>query len=265
MDIDAKTIRKRIISMAYESGLSAHLGGSLSMVEILTVLYRDILNYDFSNPFWPKRDRFILSKGHCVMALYAVLVEKGLITEDEIKSYMQNGSAFSSHPVMDLAHGIECSSGSLGQGVSMALGMAKAAKLKNEDYKIYSLVGNGECNEGSVWESFMLAGQWKLDNLTIIIDNNRLQSDGNSDLIVDLSNIAERLSTFGLKVIEVNGHKESEIKKAFNEDFGDKTKVIVANTIKGKGISFMENDNDWHHNRLIKDKYECAYEEISKE
>ena len=262
MSVEAKNVRKRILDMAYYSGVSTHLGGALSIVDILTVLYRDVLNYDFSNPTWEKRDRFILSKGHCVMSLFAIFVENGLISEDEIQSYMKDGSLFSSHPIMNLAHGIECSSGSLGQGISLALGIAKAAKLKKEDFKVYTLVGNGECNEGSVWETFMLAGQWKLDNFTIIIDNNGLQSDGDSANIIDLSNLTTKLSGFGFEIIEVDGHNEDELRKAYTADFNGKSKIIIANTIKGKGISFMENNNEWHHNRLIKEKYDCALSEL---
>ncbi|MBQ9234156.1 MAG: transketolase [Lachnospiraceae bacterium] len=265
MDINAKQIRNRILRMSYECGRSVHLGGSLSMAEILSVLYRDILRYKVSEPDWDDRDRFILSKGHCVLALYAALAEIGMISENEIATYMQDGSIFGSHPVMDLKHGIECSSGSLGQGVSLALGMAKAAKINNKDFNIYTLVGNGECNEGSVWETFMLSGQWKLDNFTIIIDNNKIQSDGESRDIIDLSNMKDRLSGFDLMVYEVDGHNETELKSAFEADFGGKTKVIICNTIKGKGISFMENNNEWHHNRLIQEKYEEAMKEIEGE
>lgn len=262
MKLQASDIRKRIVKMAYECGRNAHIGGSLSMVEILTVLYRDIMRYRFDNPCWEDRDRFILSKGHCVLALYALLVENGVILDEEARTYMQDGSILGSHPVMDIEHGIECSSGSLGQGISISVGIAKAAKLKRKNYKVYTLIGNGECNEGSVWEALMLAGQWKLDNLTIIIDNNKIQSDGTSRYIIDLNNIKERLSAFGLSLNEVDGHNEEEIRTAFDADSNGNTKVIIANTIKGKGISFMEENNEWHHNRLIQETYEIAMKEI---
>ena len=262
MVLNAKGVRKRIIDMAYQCGKSVHIGGSLSTVEILTVLYRDVINYHIDEPEWCDRDRFILSKGHCVLALYAVLAEIGVMSESDISTYMQNGSLFGSHPIMDILHGIECSSGSLGQGISIALGIAKAAKLQNKDYHVYTLVGNGECNEGSVWEALLLAGQWRLDNLTVIIDSNKIQSDGESRLIIDLSNVKERLSGFGLTVLEVDGHNENELNGAFNADTDGKTKVVVCNTVKGKGISFMENNNEWHHNRLIKETYESAVNEI---
>ena len=262
MELSTNNVRKRILDMAYRCGRNVHLGGSLSMADILTVLYRDVMNIKVSDMQWDDRDRFILSKGHCVLALYAVMAELGIMGEEEVGSYMQDGSLYGSHPVMDIRHGIECSSGSLGQGVSMAVGIAKAGKLTNRSYNVYTLVGNGECDEGSVWEAFMLAGQWKLDNLTIIIDNNRIQSDGKSEDIIDLSNISQRLDGFGLKVIEINGHDEVEILQAFRSSFENTSKVIVCNSVKGKGVSFMENNNEWHHNRLIEETYKKAIEEI---
>lgn len=262
MGINAKDIRKRILKISYECGTSVHIGGSMSMVEILAVLYRDIMRYKIDEPFWEERDRFVLSKGHCALALYAVLAETGIISDEDISTFMKDGSNFGSHPVLDVNHGIECSSGSLGQGISVALGIAKAARLKKSDYKVYTVVGNGECNEGSVWEVFLLAGQWRLDNFTIVIDNNEMQSDGKSKDIINMSNMEEKLSGFNLKVISVDGHDEKEIKEAFQAGFDSKTKVIICNTIKGKGISFMQNNNEWHHNRLIKDIYDKAIKEI---
>lgn len=262
MDLTAKNVRKRILKMANACGRNAHIGGSLSMVDLLTVLYRDVLKYDFSNPASEDRDIFILSKGHCVLALDAVLRECGVINEEEEATFLQDGSKFGSHPVMYVEHGIESSSGSLGQGVSMAVGLAKAAKIKNTGKKIYTLIGNGECDEGSVWEAVMLSAQWQLDNLTIILDNNGIQSDGPSDNIISMSNMAERFAAFGMKAIEIDGHDEDAILKAFNADTDGKPKVIVANTVKGKGISFMEGDNSWHHNRLTDSLYEKALAEI---
>ncbi len=262
MELKASGLRKRMLKMAYECGRSVHIGGSMSMAEVLTVLYGEILNYKKEDPFWSERDRFFLSKGHCALALYAVLTETGFISEDEIKSFMQDGSSFGSHPVMDVAHGIECSSGSLGQGVSMALGVAKAAKILEKGYKVYALVGNGECDEGSVWESFMLAGQWKLDNLTVIIDNNGLQSDGESSNIINTDNLKDKLSGFDLDVIDVNGHDEEELRNVFLRETVNKTKVVICNTVKGRGVSFMENNNEWHHNRLTKELFDKAVMEI---
>jgi transketolase len=262
MELTAINVRKRILKMANGCKRNAHIGGSMSMVELLTVLYRDVLQYDVLNPLWDDRDRFILSKGHCVLALDAVLAECGFISEDEASTFLQDGSDFGSHPVMNVGHGIESSSGSLGQGISMAVGIAKAAKLKNKDYRVYVLIGNGECDEGSVWEAVMLAAQWKLDNLTVILDNNRLQSDGESADIIKLDSFADKFKNFGFNVYEVDGHNEAEILDAFKAASELKPKVIIGNTVKGKGVSFMENDNAWHHNRLTDSLYQQALDEL---
>ena len=262
MELCANSVRKRILEVANKCQRNAHIGGSLSMVELLTVLYRDILNYNINNPLWDERDRFVLSKGHCVLALYAVLTELGVISEEEISTYLQDGSDFSSHPVMNIGHGIESSNGSLGQGISMAVGLAKAAKIKDMNHKIYVLMGNGECNEGSVWEAAMLASQWKLDNLTVIIDYNGLQSDGKSDRIINLSNISDRFREFGFTTYDIDGHNEEEILHAYKAESYKRPKAVIARTIKGKGVSFMENNNEWHHNRLIDASYKQALMEL---
>lgn len=264
MSITALDIRKRILKMANVSGRSAHIGGSLSMVELLTVLYRDVMNYKFDDPRWEDRDRFILSKGHCVLALYAILTECGAISEEEAQTFLQDGSRLGSHPVMNLDLGIESSTGSLGQGISMAVGTAKAAKLKGKNYQVYVLIGNGECNEGSVWEAVMLAAQWKLDNLTVILDNNGLQSDGKSIDIIELSHIKQKFEAFGFYAVSVDGHDEREILNAFHDKIKQKPKVIIGNTIKGKGVSVMEHNNEWHHNRLIKEVYDQALAELEE-
>lgn len=262
MELSSNNVRKRVLKMANECKRNTHLGGALSIVELLTVLYRDVMNYDFNNPSWEDRDRFILSKGHCALTLDAIMVEAGVISEEDSKTYLQDGSAYGAHPVQNISHGIEASSGSLGQGISMAVGLAKAAKIKGKNHKIYTLVGNGECNEGSVWEAAMLAAQWKLDNLTVILDDNKLQGDGYGSDIIDLSNVDERFRTFGFNVFVVDGHNEEEIKKAFDAASEGKPKIIVANTIKGKGASFIEDNNAWHHNRLTDEMYKSAMEEL---
>ena len=165
---------------------------------------------------------------------------------------------------MNLEHGIEASSGSLGQGVSLAVGLAKAAKIKEMPHKVYTLVGNGECNEGSVWEAAMLAASWKLDNLTIILDDNKLQGDGASEDIVYQSNFDERFKAFGFTTIVIDGHDEKAILDAFNADSKGKPKIVIANTVKGKGVSFIENNNDWHHNRLTDEMYNKALVELGE-
>ena len=262
MELTSENVRRRALKMANECKRNTHLGGALSMVELLTVLYRDVMNYDFNNPEWEQRDRFILSKGHCALTLDAIMVEAGVISEEDSKTYLQDGSAYGAHPVMNIAHGIESSSGSLGQGISMAVGLAKAAKIKGENHKIYTLIGNGECDEGSVWEAVMLASQWKLDNLTVILDDNKLQGDGYSADIIDMSNVDERFKSFGFKVVSVDGHDEKAIKEAFEMESDGKPKVIIGHTVKGKGVSFIEDNNAWHHNRLTDEMYGKAMEEL---
>lgn len=262
MNLTSLNVRKRTLTMANACKRNTHLGGALSIVELLTVLYRDVMNYDFSNPEWEDRDRFILSKGHCALTLDAILTETGVISEEEAADYLQDGSKLSAHPIMNVSHGIEASSGSLGQGISLAVGLAKAAKIKGKTHKVYTLVGNGECDEGSVWEAVMLASQWGLDNLTIIVDDNKLQGDGASTDIVDQGNFIDRFTAFGCTVVSVDGHNEQEILDAFKADSEGKPKVIIGNTIKGKGVSFIENNNDWHHNRLTDSLYEQAMTEL---
>lgn len=266
MELKSIDVRKRILKMSNACKGSVHMGGIMSMVELLTVLYRDVLRYDFNNTYWEDRDRFILSKGHNVLTLFAILTECGVITEEEAATYYQDGSIFGSHPVMDIEHGIESSNGSLGQGISMAVGIAKAAKIKGKDYKVYTLIGDGEAQEGSVWEAVMLAAQWKLDNLTVILDYNKYQGDGKSTDIVDIfTNAKERFESFGFMAIEVDGHDEQAIKEAYMASGEGKPKIIIANTIKGKGVSFMEENNDWHHNRLSDKLYEEAIAELELE
>lgn len=266
MELTSLNVRKRILKMANACGGSVHMGGIMSMVELLTVLYRDVLRYDFNNTYWEDRDRFILSKGHNVLTQFAILTECGVITEEEAATYYQDGSIFGSHPVMDLEHGIESSNGSLGQGISMAVGVAKAAKIKGKDFKVYTLIGDGEAQEGSVWEAAMLAAQWKLDNLTVILDYNKYQGDGLSTEIVDIfTNAKERFESFGFTAINVDGHDENAIKAAFDAPANGKPKIIIADTLKGKGISFMEDNNDWHHNRLSDKIYAEAIEELNKQ
>ncbi len=257
-------VKKSILQTAYECQKSAHIGGALSMADILTVLYKGYLRFDRDNTRWEDRDRFILSKGHCVLAYYAVLRECGILSDDMLAQFQKNGSSLGAHPTMNLEYGIESSNGSLGQGVSMAVGIAKAGKIKNEAYRVYTLIGNGECNEGSVWEAAMLADQWTLDHLTIILDNNGMQSDGASEEIISASGMAQKWAAFGFDVREIDGHNVPEICRAFEEKTQGKPKIVIANTVKGHGISFMENNNEWHHNRLTKKTYEQACMELEE-
>ena len=258
-------MRRKILDISFKSSHAAHLGGGLSMVEIMATLYSHILNFDKGNPHWEKRDRFILSKGHGVLGYFSALLAAGFISEEKYNTYLTNESDLIAHPIMNLELGIESSNGSLGQGLSMGIGIAYAAK-KNLDlkYKAYVLLGDGECNEGSVWEAIMLAPQLKLDNLVAIVDYNKLQSDMTpSSEIINFGNLAAKFESFGWDVYDIDGHDIVQLVDALEakNDLG-KPKMIVANTIKGKGVSFMENNNEWHHNILTKSKYELALAEL---
>ena len=262
--VHAKNIRATALTMAYRCGSNAHLGGGLSEIEALTVLYGDVMNAaDLSLPD-DRRDKFILSKGHGVLGLYAVLHEFGVLSDEKLSTFMQNGSDLIAHPVMKPELGLESSSGSLGQGISMAVGLALAAKKRNYSYNTYVLCGNGECNEGSVWEACMSAVNFGLDNFTLFIDNNHMQSDGASEGIMNISNrYSDMLKAIGFQTTEVDGNDVGALYKAFHEPHRSGfPKAIVGNTVKGYGISFMENNNDWHHNRLTQQQYLSAMEEL---
>lgn len=257
----ALRVRKRIINMAYESNSSVHLGGALSMADLLSVLYGDVLRN--IGGAYEDRDKFILSKGHGALALFAVLGEIGLIPEERLQTYLADGSNLCAHPVMETEIGIESSNGSLGQGISMAVGMALSAKRKQRTYQVYTIIGNGESDEGLVWEALASAAQFRLDNFTVILDDNKFQNDGASEQIMYYPNYKERLQAFGFDVIEIDGNSVPQIAEAFSvKHRTDKPKAIVANTVKGCGISFMENDNSWHHNRLTQKNYEQAMGEL---
>lgn len=260
----ARHIRAQALKMAYECGTNAHLGGGLSLVDVLTVLYGDVMNTSQKERPYVERDKFILSKGHGVLGLYATLAEFGVMDASLLATFQQDGSDLIAHPVMKPEIGLESSSGSLGQGISMAVGLALAAKKKGYTYQTYVLCGNGECNEGSVWEAAMSAVQFRLDNFTLTIDNNGMQSDGESATIMDASQrYAAMLSALGFQVFEVDGHDFATMKRAYDAPReAGKPKAVVAHTVKGKGVSFMENDNAWHHNRLTKTQYEAAMAEL---
>ncbi len=261
----SKNVRTTCLRMAYECGSNAHLGGGVSEVEALTVLYGDVMNTaDRSLPY-ESQDKFILSKGHGVLGLYAALNEFGIISDDLLATFMKDGSNLIAHPVMKPEIGLESSSGSLGQGISMAVGLALSAKKNGYTYQTYVLCGNGECNEGSVWEACMSAINFNLDNFTLFIDNNHMQSDGFSTDIMNVSDkYGDMLRALGFQVFDTDGNDVEAVYKAFHEEqLPGVPKAIVGNTIKGKGISFMENNNAWHHNRLTKDQYEAAVAELN--
>lgn len=243
---------------------SGHPGGSLSAADIFTYLYLKEMNVNPENPSDPDRDRFVLSKGHCCPGLYAALALKGFFSMDELKSLRHVGSMLQGHPDMKGTPGIDMSSGSLGQGISAACGMALAGKMDNKDYRVYALLGDGECQEGQVWEAAMLAGHKHLDNLCIIIDNNGLQIDGRVNDICSLEPLDKKLESFGFEVFKINGHCFNQIEEAFNNARATKGKpsAIIATTVKGKGVSYMEDNGSWHGTAPNKEQYEQAMEEL---
>ena len=244
-----RSIREDIVSMIH-AAKSGHPGGSLSAVEILTALYFDEMNIDPSNPKMEDRDRFVLSKGHAAPVLYATLANKGYFDKEELNGLRKMGRMLQGHPDMKGIPGVEMSTGSLGQGFSVACGMAMASKLDNAPWRVYALLGDGECQEGIVWEAAMSAAHYKLDNMTAFLDYNGLQIDGNTDDVMSLGSIVDKFKSFGWNVIEIDGHDFDQIFAALDmaKSTVDKPTMIVAKTIKGKGVSFMENQAGWHGN-----------------
>lgn len=241
----ATEVRKNIVRMLGESK-SGHPGGSLSLVEILLALYYKKMKVDPKRPQWEDRDRLLLSKGHGAPALYAVLAEKGFFPKEELLSLRKFHSRLQGHPDMRKTPGVDGSTGSLGQGISIGVGMAIGAKLKKKDYHVFAVLGDGELQEGQVWEASMAAVHYKLDNFTVIIDYNRLQIDGTNDEVMSLGDIEGKLNSFGYQVIKVDGHNIEALSTALDEKVQHRPKCIIASTVKGKGVSFMENKVGWH-------------------
>ena len=258
----ARKIRRHVLNMIYEAG-SGHPGGSLSCVDILTTLYFHTMHHDPSRPKWIERDRFILSKGHAAPALYATLAESGYFPLEELPGLRKLGSMLQGHPDSKVP-GVEFSSGSLGQGLSIASGVALAGKLDGKTHRIYTLLGDGESDEGQVWEAAMLASHYKLDNLTAIVDRNGLQIDGLTEKIMRLEPIAGKWKAFGWHTIEIDGNKIEEIAASIDEanKIQGRPTVIIAHTFKGKGISFMEWMNSFHGRALSKEEMEKALQEL---
>lgn len=259
-----RDVRSEILDLAVGVGKKGiHIGSAMSVVEILCVLYKDVMHYDPKNGDNSERDYFVLSKGHAYTALYAVLCKAGYFSEEMLReNFMTDGGLFPVHPVRNSKYGIEFSGGSLGTGVSYAVGKALALKKRGKNNRVYCLVGDGECNEGSVWEALMSAAQLKLDNLTVIVDKNGLQQDGPTceTLDIDIAGMAEKA---GLEVRCIGGHNTTEINSALHATHADKPLCIVANTVKGKGVSFMENNNAYHHAVLNEKMYNQAKEELN--
>jgi transketolase len=260
----ARKLRRHVINMISAAG-SGHPGGSLSAADIVTALYFDIMKHDPDNPHWPDRDRFILSKGHAAPVLYAALAECGYFPLDWLTTLRKTGTCLQGHTDSTLTPGVDVSAGSLGQGLSIGIGMALAARLDNRDYRTYVLLGDGECDEGQVWEAAMFAPNYKLDNLTAIVDFNTLQLDGFTRDIMNLEPFMAKWAAFKWEVIEINGHDMQQIIDAIQQAKAVKGKptVIVAHTIKGKGVSFMENNVDWHGKAPNKTETEIALRELA--
>ena len=258
----AKNIRNNIIDMVY-SAQSGHPGGSLSAADILTYLYFEVMDINSENINTLNRDRFVLSKGHSSPALYAVLYEKDLLHED-LLSFRRLGSNLQGHPSMDRVAGVDMSTGSLGQGISVAVGMAIANKLDRNNHRIYTLIGDGEAEEGMVWEALMAAAHHNLDNLCVILDYNHLQIDGNIEDVAGMVNFKEKFLAFGAHVIDIDGHNFNDLEKAFNEakEVKGKPTVIIANTHKGMGVSYMYDNADWHGKAPGEELYKQAKEDL---
>ena len=260
----ARKLRRHIITMIFTAG-SGHPGGSLSAADIVTALYFDIMKHDPANPHWPDRDRFVLSKGHAAPVLYAALAECGYFPLDWLTTLRKTGTCLQGHTDSTLTPGVDVSAGSLGQGLSIGIGMALAARLNNKDYHTYVLLGDGECDEGQVWEAAMFAPNYQLDNLTAIVDFNTLQLDGFTRDIMNLEPFMAKWAAFKWEVIETNGHDIQQILDAIQRAKAVKGRptVIIAHTIKGKGVSFMENNVDWHGKAPNKSETEIALRELS--
>ena len=247
------------------SGKSGHPGGSLSIADILAVLYGEEMRHNPSAPDWAERDRFVLSKGHCAPALYAALSEVGYFSPDELKTLRHMGSRLQGHPDMKGVPGVDMSTGSLGQGISAACGMALSAKLQQKDYRVYSIVGDGESEEGQVWEAAMFAAHYKLDNLCVFLDLNGLQIDGPVTEVMNPTPHDTKFEAFGWHVITISAHDFDQIRSALKEAKETKGKptVIIATSIKGKGVSFMEGQCGWHGKAPSAEEYEMAMAELS--
>ena len=251
------------LDMVYDCA-SGHLGGSFSAMDALAVLYFDVMNVDPQNPANPDRDRFVLSKGHCTPALYPILAQRGFFPEEDLKLFRSIDGHMSGHAEMNHVKGVDMSTGSLGQGISAAVGMALAGKMDKKDYRVYSILGDGEIEEGQVWEAFMAAAKYNLDNLCAVIDVNGLQIDGKTADVMPTEPLDKKMEAFGWNVISVDGHDLAALSAAFEQAkaVSGKPTVLLAKTVKGKGVSFMENDAGWHGKAPNAEQYEKARAEL---
>ncbi|MDF2885554.1 MAG: transketolase [Clostridiaceae bacterium] len=262
LELKARQIRKGVLDMVYSSK-AGHVGGSMSSIDILTTLYYKVLNIDPKNFSDPDRDRFILSKGHVAESLYYILGDKGFFDKEKLKTYSQYGSTLIGHP-NNKNNGVEVNTGSLGHGLSIAVGMALAGKRDYKNYRVFTLMGDGEQAEGSVWEGAMAAANYKLDNLVGIVDRNGLQISGSTEEVMDLKDLSSKWTSFGWEVVEVDGNNIEELLKVFDNIPAKEGKptMVIAKTIKGKGISYMEDNVKWHHGVLTEEEYNQAVKEL---
>ena len=258
-----KNLTKNILEMALSAGAnSSHFGGALSVADIISTLFSYKMKFDYKDPKSEDRDRFILSKGHACLAYYAALCEIGFIKKEDLKTFEKNDSNLLGHPVRNVDLGIEFSNGSLGMGLSLGIGVALSLKKKNKANNVFVVMGDGECNEGSVWEALMAAPNFNLGNLNLIIDRNNFQQTGDNKTIMDLGNLKNKVESFGWNTTEIDGHNINELYNYFKKINNNKPNALIANTIKGKGFSFSENNNTWHHSVLSKELYDKALSEI---
>jgi transketolase len=259
----ALQIRSSILTMVH-AAKSGHIGGSFSATELVVGLYYEIMRHDPANPAWPERDRFILSKGHCAPVIYAVLADCGYFPKEDLAHFRRPGSHLQGHPYQPKTPGIEASTGTLGLGLSTALGMALGAKLRNQSHFYYVLCGDGELQEGQIWEAALFGSKYKLDNVIAFVDRNYLQTDGNTEDVMPLDPLVDKWRAFGWNASEIDGHDFGQIFEAVERARNGvgKPKMIVANTIKGKGVSFMENQAEWHSGPPTMEQYTRALEEL---
>ena len=265
LELMAKKVRKGIIEAVYSNN-SGHPGGSLSIADILTVLYFKEMNIDPKNPKWEERDRLVLSKGHCSPALYSCLANRGYFPVEDLKTFRNINSYLQGHPDMKNIPGVDMTTGSLGQGLSSANGMAIAGKMEGKNYRVYCILGDGEIEEGQIWEAAMTSAKYKLDNLCVIVDNNNLQIDGTIEEVMSPYPIDEKFRSFGFQIINIDGHNIREIIDALDvaKNVKEKPVCIIAKTIKGKGISYMENKAEWHGKAPNEEQYELALKELEE-
>jgi len=264
LDNRSRELRRRIVDMV-SIEKRGHIGSALSLIEILRVLYDSFLKYDPRNPLWEDRDRCILSKGHGCLAWYAILADKGFVTDEDTLTVCQAKSKFGGHPERGKVPGVEASTGALGHGLPIGVGMAIGTKIKKKKYRVVVITGDGEINEGSVWEAAMSAGKHQLDNLTVFVDYNKIQSYGSTKEVLDLEPLAAKWASFGFAVDEVDGHSVDALEKCISRlPFENKKpSVIICHTVKGKGLPFAEHNPKWHHKRLNDEELQAMYEAVA--